>query len=119
MAKVNNGNVEIPKPKYGAPGSRSAAMEAALHIVSNKPSEDPKPLAWSVGETLESIGEIPSVSFDCRHGEMVKKEGTAKNSNKPYFGYVCPSNDKADQCLPKWAKLTANGKWFFDEPEIK
>jgi hypothetical protein len=118
MAKVNNGNMEIPRPKYGAPGSRSAAMEAALHIVSNKPSEDPKPVAWSVGETIESIGEVLSVSFDCLHGQMVKKEGIAKASNKAYFGFVCPSNDKSDQCSPKWAKLTANGKWFFDEPEI-
>jgi hypothetical protein len=119
MVKVNNGNLEIPKPKYGAPGSRSAAMEAALHLVSNKPSEDPKSVAWSVGETIESIGEVVDIRFDCRHGEMVKKEGTAKASGKPYFGYVCPSNDKSDQCAPKWAKITANGKWFFDEPEIQ
>ena len=117
MDKVNRGTMEIPKPKYGAPGSRSAAMEAALHIVSNQPSTEPKPVVWSIGETVESIGEVVDVKFDCRHGEMVKKEGTAKASGKPYFGYVCPSGNKDDQCPPKWAKITANGKWFFDEPE--
>jgi hypothetical protein len=40
------------------------------------------------------------------------KEGISKGG-KPYYGYVC----KAKQCEPKWAKLTANGKWYFEGGE--
>ena len=109
--------VEQFKPKYGRPGSKSAAMEMALHIVDTQPkdnSNEPIPVAWSIGESVAEIGEVVSVGFTCRHGDMVKKEGIAKATNKPYAGYVCPA-PKADQCDAKWAKLTAAGTWYWPD----
>ena len=108
-------------PKYGRPGSKSAAMEHALHIVNTQSKDtgnEPVPIEWSVGESITQIGEVVSVGFTCRHGSMVKKEGIAKGTNKPYAGYVC-SAAKPDQCEAKWAKLTAAGTWYWpDDSEL-
>jgi hypothetical protein len=113
--------VEQFKPKYGRPGSKSAAMEMALHIVDTQPkdnSNEPIPVAWSIGESVAEIGEVVSVGFTCRHGDMVKKEGIAKATNKPYAGYVCTA-PKADQCEARWAKLTSAGTWYWpDDSEL-
>ena len=114
MAKVND--AETFRPKYGRPGSKSAAMEYALHIVDTQSKDndtEPKPIAWTVGESISQIGEVVDVSFTCRHGDMVKKEGTAK-TGKPYAGYVCIAQ-KPDQCDAKWARLTAAGTWFWPD----
>jgi hypothetical protein len=117
MARVNAKESEPFKPKYGRPGSKSAAMEYALHIVdtqSKNNTNEPKPVAWTVGESITQIAEVLDVSFVCRHGDMVKKEGIAKATNKPYAGYVC-SAPKPDQCDAKWARLTAAGTWFWPD----
>ena len=114
MDKVNRAEY---KPKYSAPGSKSAAMEMALHIVEQKSNVNPEstpPVEWSVGETIAQIGEVVDVSFTCRHGDMVKKEGIAKATGKPYAGYVCTAA-KPDQCDAKWAKLTAAGTFFWPD----
>jgi len=114
MAKVND--AETFRPKYGRPGSKSAAMEYALHIVDTQSKDtdnEPKPIAWTVGESISQIGEVVDVSFTCRHGDMVKKQGTAK-TGKPYAGYVCTAQ-KPDQCDAKWARLTAAGTWFWPD----
>jgi hypothetical protein len=109
------------KPKYGAPGSKSAAMEMALHLVdsqSKDSSDGSVPVVWSVGESVAQIGEVVAVGFTCRHGDMIKKEGVAKATKKPYAGYVC-SAPKEDQCDAKWAKLTAAGTWYWpDDSEL-
>ena len=115
MAKVNR--VSEFKPKYGAPGSKSAAMEMALHLVDTQVkavANESDPVVWSVGESVVQIGEVASVGFTCKHGDMVKKEGIAKATNKPYAGYVC-SAPKADACDAKWAKLTAAGTWYWPD----
>ena len=117
MARVNAKESEPFKPKYGRPGSKSAAMEYALHIVDTQSKNninEPKPVAWTVGESINQIAEVVDVSFVCRHGDMVKKEGIAKATNKPYAGYVC-SAPKPDQCEAKWARLTAAGTWFWPD----
>jgi hypothetical protein len=117
MARVNAKESEPFKPKYGRPGSKSAAMEYALHIVDTQSKDntnEPKPVAWTVGESITQIAEVLDVSFVCRHGDMVKKEGIAKATNKPYAGYVC-SAPKPDQCEAKWARLTAAGTWFWPD----
>jgi hypothetical protein len=114
MVRVNEKQF---KPKYSAPGSKSAAMEMALHIVEQKSvnsAEGSGPVEWSVGETVAQIGEVVDVSFTCRHGDMVKKEGIAKATNKPYAGYVCTA-PKADQCEARWAKLTSAGTWYWPD----
>jgi hypothetical protein len=114
MARVNDKQF---KPKYGAPGSKSAAMEMALHLVdlqSKDSSDGSVPVMWSVGESVAQIGEVVAVGFTCRHGDMIKKEGVAKATKKPYAGYVC-SAPKEDQCDAKWAKLTAAGTWYWPD----
>jgi len=114
MARVNDKQF---KPKYGTPGSKSAAMEYALHIVDSQSKEignDPVPVEWAIGESVAQIGEVVAVGFTCRHGDMVKKEGIAKATNKPYAGYVCIAA-KADQCEAKWAKLTSAGSWYWPD----
>ena len=114
MAKVNEKQFT---PKYGRPGSKSAAMEMALHIVDSQSKDNNDgsvPVVWSVGETITDIGEVVDISFDCVHGSMVKKEGLSKSNNKPYAGYVCTA-PKAEQCPPKWATLTAAGTWYWPD----
>ena len=114
MDKVNRAEY---KPKYSTPGSKSAAMEMALHIVEQKSvanAESTSPVEWSVGETITEIGEVVDVVFSCSHGDMVKKEGISKTSNKPFAGYVCTA-PRGEQCAPKWAKLTAAGTWYWPD----
>ena len=114
MARVNDKQF---KPKYGTPGSKSAAMEYALHIVDSQSKDtgnDPVPVEWAIGESVAQISEVVAVGFTCRHGDMVKKEGIAKATNKPYAGYVCTAA-KPDQCEAKWAKLTSAGSWYWPD----
>jgi hypothetical protein len=123
MSKVVVGNQEPVKAMYGAPGSKSAAIENALRTsIKNDPwtapkLEDPAPVAWSVDDVAKELNaEKVSESFDCLHGAMLRKEGTSK-TGRPFLGYVCVEKNKADQCEPKWAKITANGKFYFPDPD--
>ena len=95
---------------YGKSG-RSAAIETALRS-SFEADKDVAPVAWTVGDVVDQIGaSTPNEPPACEHGHILK-EGISKGG-KPYYGYVC----KAKQCEPKWAKLTANGKWYFEGGE--
>jgi hypothetical protein len=95
---------------YGKSG-RSAAIETALRS-SFETDKDVPPVVWSVGDVVAEIGSSkPNEPIACEHGHILK-EGISKGG-KPYYGYVC----KAKQCEPKWAKLTANGKWYFEGGE--
>ena len=121
MEKVNRVNQEKPQSfqdklesrqnMYGKAGSKSAQIETILRdsFEADKPKD---PVAWSVGDVVAEIGaSIPNEPPACQHGHILK-EGISKGG-KPYYGYVC----KAKQCEPKWAKLTANGKWYFEGGE--
>jgi len=117
MERVNN--VTEFKPKYGTVGSKSAAMEAALNLVeqrSQDSNESTKTASWSIGEVIPQIGEVVDFHFTCNHGDMVKKQGVAAKTGRPYFGFVCPA-PKAEACEAKWASVAANGSWFFDDKE--
>ena len=93
---------------YSPPGSRARAVENVLRASF---AEDKKePTVWSIGDVAEAI-PLPPKAQECKHGEMILKEGIAK-TGKSYYGYVC-SAAKPDQCEAKWAKLTAAGSWFF------
>jgi hypothetical protein len=95
---------------YGKSG-RSAVIETALRS-SFEADKDVAPVAWTIGDVVDQIGSsIPNEPPACDHGHILK-EGISKGG-KPYYGYVC----KAKQCEPKWAKLTANGKWYFEGGE--
>jgi hypothetical protein len=96
---------------YGKAGSKSAQIETILRdsFAADKTAD---PVAWSVGEVVDQIAaSIPNEPPACQHGHILK-EGISKGG-KPYYGYVC----KAKACEPKWAKLTANGKWYFEGGE--
>jgi hypothetical protein len=120
MEKVNRVNQEKPQSFqdkleakqniYGKSG-RSAAIETALRS-SFEADKEPAPVAWTVGDVVDQIGaSTPNEPPACEHGHILK-EGISKGG-KPYYGYVC----KAKQCDAKWAKLTANGKWYFEGGE--
>ena len=95
---------------YGKSG-RSAAIETALRS-SFEADKDVAPVVWSVGDVVDQIGaSTPNEPLACEHGHILK-QGVSKGG-KPYYGYVC----KTKQCEPKWAKLTANGKWYFEGGE--
>ena len=103
--------LEARQNMYGKPGSKSAQIETILRD-SFEADKKPEPVAWSVGEVVAEIGaSIPNEPPACEHGHILK-EGISKGG-KPYRGYVC----KAKQCDAKWAKLTANGKWYFEGGE--
>jgi len=121
MEKVNRVNQEKPQSfqdklesrqnMYGKAGSKSAQIETILRdsFEVDKPKD---PVVWSVGDVVADIGaSIPNEPPACQHGHILK-EGISKGG-KPYYGYVC----KAKACEPKWAKLTANGKWYFEGGE--
>jgi hypothetical protein len=103
--------LEAKQNMYGKPGSKSAQIETILRD-SFEADKKPEPVAWSVGEVVAEIGaSIPNEPPACEHGHILK-EGISKGG-KPYYGYVC----KAKECPPVWAKLTANGKWYFEGGE--
>lgn len=102
--------LEAKQNLYGKSG-RAAVIETALRS-SFEADKDPAPVAWSVGDVVDQIGSAtPNEPPACEHGHLLKN-GVSKGG-KPYYGYVC----KAKQCEPKWAKLTANGKWYFEGGE--
>lgn len=119
MAKVAKGDNELPKPMYGKAGSKSAAIEMALRqdIKDNPwtaPVQNEDPVQWTVDDVAKELNaEKVDVTFDCRHGKMLRKEGT--NARGAYYGFVCVEKNKAQQCPSKWAKATANGKWSFPD----
>jgi hypothetical protein len=117
MAKVNNAEPnqyekKLAERRYSPPATRSAAVEDALRAsfaVENKESD---PAQWTVSEVVDQIASAtPNEPPACEHGHILK-QGISKGG-KPYYGYVC----KAKQCEPKWAKITANGKWYFEGGE--
>ena len=100
--------LESRQNMYGKAGSKSAQIETILRDSFAADKEEPKPVAWSVGDVVDQIGSsIPNEPPACQHGHILK-EGISKGG-KPYYGYVC----KAKECPPNWATLTANGKWYF------
>jgi hypothetical protein len=103
--------LESRQNMYGKPGTKSAQIETILRdsFAADKPAEA---VVWSVGDVVAEIGSsTPNEPPACQHGHILK-EGISKGG-KPYYGYVC----KAKQCEAKWAKLTANGKWYFEGGE--
>jgi hypothetical protein len=105
--------IDKPKTIYGTPNSRSAAVEQVLRGSFDeqvKAALDPEPVQWSVGEVVDAIGSsTPNPPPECEHGSILK-QGISRGG-KPYYGYVCKSNVKEHAC---WAKMSPNGKWFFD-----
>ena len=114
MAKVINAEPnqyekKLAERRYSPPATRSAAVEDALRASFAVENKEADPQQWTVSEVVDQIGaSTPHEPPACQHGHILK-QGVSKGG-KPYYGYVC----KAKQCDPKWASLSANGKWFFN-----
>ena len=109
MAKVISAETE-PKTIYGRPNSRSAAVEQALRTSFVEDKKEPEPIVWSVGDVVDQIGTaIPNPPPECEHGHILKQG--ISTGGRPYYGYVCKSKVKEHAV---WAKMSPNGRWFFD-----
>ena len=117
MVKVNNAEPnqyekKLAERRYSPPATRSAAVEDALRSSFAVENKEADPQQWTVSEVVDQIASAtPNEPPACDHGHILK-QGISKGG-KPYYGYVC----KAKQCEPKWAKITANGKWYFEGGE--
>ena len=117
MVKVNNTEPnqyekKLAERRYSPPGTKSAAVEDALRASFAVENKENDPAQWTVSEVVDQIASAtPNQPPACEHGHILK-QGISKGG-KPYYGYVC----KAKQCEPKWAKITANGKWYFEGGE--
>lgn len=119
MAKVVAANNATPTFKekleqrqnmYGAAGSKSAQIETVLRDSFAADKAESTPVVWSVGEVVDAIGSsTPNPPPECEHGHTLKTGIT--RGGKTYYGYVCKGNVKEHAV---WAKLSANGRWFFD-----
>jgi hypothetical protein len=95
---------------YGAAGSKSAQIETVLRDSFAADKVESTPVVWSVGEVVDAIGtSTPNPPPECEHGHSLKTGIT--RGGKTYYGYVCKGNVKEHAI---WAKLSANGRWFFD-----
>jgi hypothetical protein len=112
-SEPNTYEKKLQERRYGAPGSRSAAVEDALRASFAVENKQDDPQAWSVAEVVDQIGaSTPNEPPACEHGHILK-QGISK-TGKPYYGYVCKGKVTEHA---KWAKMTANGKWFFEGVE--
>jgi hypothetical protein len=104
---------KLQERRYGAPGTKSAAVEDALRSSFAVENKQDDPQAWSVAEAVDAIGSsTPKEPPACEHGHILKT-GISK-SGKPYYGYVCKGKVTEHA---KWGKMTANGHWFFEGME--
>jgi hypothetical protein len=104
-------------PRYGAVGSRSAAVEQVLRTSFDTPEVkaaiNKEPIPWSVGDVVDSLpNSTPKPPPECQHGHILK-QGVSSKNGKPYYGYVCAQAT----CPALWAKVTANGHWYFEDTE--
>ena len=97
---------------YGKSGN-SAIIETALRE-SFAADTKPEQTVWSVGEVVDSLPASTPMPMPCEKGKQTLKEGISKGG-KPYYGYVCGCGKPKDQqCPAQWAKLSANGRWYFE-----
>ena len=102
---------------YGKPGTKSAQIETILRDSFAADKKEPEPIAWSVGEVVDALPSSTPEPMPCESGKQKLMQGISKGG-KPYYGYVCGCGKPKDQqCKAQWAKLTANGKWYFEEGE--
>ena len=112
-SEPNQYEKKLQERRYGAPGTKSAAIEDALRAsfaVDNKVDD---PQQWTIADAVDAVGHTtPKEPPMCEHG-MILKQGVAK-TGKPYYGYVCKASNKEHAI---WAKMTAKGKFYFEGVE--
>lgn len=101
---------------YGKSGN-SKKIELALRESFATDKEKSEPVAWSVGGVVDNLPKSEPVPMPCENGKTKLLQGISKGG-KPYYGYVCNcGKPKDEQCPAQWAKLSANGRWYFDGQE--
>jgi hypothetical protein len=101
---------------YGQSGN-SKKIELALResFAADKPKAEP--VEWSVGEVVDNLPKSEPMPMPCENGKTKLLQGISKGG-KPYYGHVCNCGKPKDQqCPAQWAKLSANGRWYFDGQE--
>ena len=101
---------------YGQSGN-SKKIELALResFAADKPK--PEPVEWSVGDVVDNLPKSEPMPMPCENGKTKLLQGISKGG-KPYYGHVCNCGKPKDQqCPAQWAKLSANGRWYFDGQE--
>jgi hypothetical protein len=112
-SEPNTYEKKLQERRYGSAGSRSAAVEDALRASFAVENKQDDPQQWPIAEVVDAIGaSTPNEPPACEHGHILK-QGISK-TGKPYYGYVCKGKVTEHA---KWAKMTANGKWFFEGVE--
>jgi hypothetical protein len=111
-AEPNQYEKKLQERRYGAPGSKSAAVEDALRASFAVENKQDDPQAWSVAEAVDAIGKsTPSEPPVCCDKGHIMKQGISKGG-KPYLGYVCKGKIAEHA---KWAKVTSQGHFYFEE----
>jgi hypothetical protein len=112
IAEPNQYEKKLQERRYGAPGSKSAAVEDALRASFAVENKQDDPQAWSVAEAVDAIGKsTPSEPPVCCDKGHIMKQGISKGG-KPYLGYVCKGKIAEHA---KWAKVTSQGHFYFEE----
>jgi hypothetical protein len=113
-SEPNQYEKKLQERRYGSPGSKSAAVEDALRASFAVENKQDDPALWNVEQAVDAIGKTtpkePPVCCDKGH---VLKQGISK-AGKPYYGYVCKDKNTGHA---SWARMTANGNWFFEGVE--
>ena len=113
-SEPNTYEKKLQERRYGSAGSRSAAVEDALRASFAVENKQDDPALWNVEQAVDAIGKTtpkePPVCCDKGH---TLKQGISK-SGKPYYGYVCKDKNTGHA---SWARMTANGNWFFEGVE--
>lgn len=94
MQKVQNFTRERPTP---------IQVENPEDPWTTKPTNEPEPL--NIAEAFAD-----DEKHMCKHGQMQLMNGMGK-TNKPYYGYVCRTTPRSEQCDAIWYEQTPSGKW--------
>ena len=112
-SEPNQYEKKLQERRYGAPGTKSAAIEDALRASFAVENKQDDPQQWTIADAVDAVGHTtPKEPPMCEHG-MILKQGVAK-TGKPYYGYVCKGSNKEHAI---WAKMTAKGKFYFEGVE--
>ena len=113
ISDKNEYEQKLERRRYGSAGSRSAAVEDALRQSFEVENKQDDPQIWNIEKAIDAIGKsTPAEPPACEHGHILK-QGVSR-SGKPYYGYVCKASNKDHA---KWAKMTAQGHWYFEGGE--
>lgn len=89
-----------------------------------KPSDpwtiEEKAMPVNLDEALTTLnaGIKPESIPHCKHGERELKQGVSKY-NKPFYGHVCPSRERSEQCEPIWYVMDKAGRWVLPKPKVE